>query len=146
MKIFEWLYFSFYSLLDRIVLFHPRREELVKVLTIFLLSLSVSHLIFLIIYHIEHLFSISIYKNVGFFWLIAFVLMYYLLLVRIKHINIMARYAHLENRKKLLIFGLVAIFCFALIILFKIGPYDDKFTWGWKRMLEHEKNLKSFHF
>lgn len=127
MKLFEWLYFTFYSLLDRIVLYHARREERVKILTIILLSLSISHLIFLIIYYIELLFSISIYKNVGFFWLIAFVLMYYLLLVRIKHINIMARYAHLENRKKILIFGLVAIFSFALIILFKIGPYDDMF-------------------
>lgn len=100
MKLFEWLYFTFYSLLDRIVLYHARREERVKILTIILLSLSISHLIFLIIYYIELLFSVSIYKNVGFFWLIAFVLMYYLLLVRIKHINIMARYAHLENRKK----------------------------------------------
>lgn len=127
MSLLEWFYFSFYSLLDRIVLYHPRREERVKVLTIFLLSLAISHLIFLIIYHIEHLFSISIYKNVGFFWLITFVLMYYILLIRNKHNTIIAGYAHLENRKKLLIFSLVAIFCFALIILFKIGPYDDKF-------------------
>jgi hypothetical protein len=39
----------------------------------------------------------------------------------------MARYAHLENRKKILIFTLVAIFSCAVIILFKIGPYDDMF-------------------
>lgn len=127
MKFVEWMYFTFYSLLDKIVLFHARREESVKILTILLLSLSISHLIFLIIYYTELLFSISIYKNVGLFWLITFVLMYYLLLVRIKHINIMARYAHLENRKKILIFTLVAIFSCAVIILFKIGPYDDMF-------------------
>lgn len=127
MKLIEWIYFTFYSLLDRIVLFHPRREELVKILTIFLLSLTVSHLIFLILYYIEHLFPISIYRNVGFFWLIAFVIMYYLFWVRNKHINIISCYAHLGNRKKILVFGLVAIFCIALIILFKRGPYDDKY-------------------
>lgn len=125
MKYIEWIYISFYSFFDSIVLFHPRRKELVKVLTIFLLSFAGSHLFFLIIYYIEQLFSIFLYKNIGFFWLVSFAILYYILLIRIKHSNIMARFVNLESRKKILIYCLVAFFCIALIILFKKGPYDD---------------------
>lgn len=128
MKIIEWLYCSIFIFFDSITLYHPQRADLVKGLSIMYLSFFLSHSVVAMFYYVNPNLSISNPRIVGYIFILILIITYYLILVKIKHNDIISSFNSLNRRNKILIYCIVIIANVLLFIVYKEGPYTEYST------------------
>ena len=125
MKIIEWLYCSIFKFFDIITLYHPQRDESVKLLSIMYLSFFLSHTLVALFYYINPHSTIIYPSLIVLLFLLFLSISWYLLLFKQKHDIIISRFNSLSKRKRILIYSIVIMANILVFFLYKEGPYTQ---------------------